>query len=74
MLVISQVYAAGMASELAITARVIEGQEAQQIGLVTKTFADQESLLAYAHKTAELIATKSPLAVIGTKRILIHSR
>lgn len=64
----------GMASELALTARVIDGQEAQQIGLVTKTFPDQASLLTQAHETAELIATKSPLAVIGTKRILIHSR
>lgn len=66
--------AAGMASELSLTARVIDGQEALQIGLVTKSFPDQASLNAKAHETAELIASKSPLAVIGTKRILIHSR
>lgn len=63
-----------MASELALTARVIDGQEAHQIGLVSRTFPDQAALSSTAHDTAELIATKSPLAVIGTKRILLHSR
>lgn len=44
------------------------------MGLVTQCFADEAALLLHAHKTAELIAAKSPLAAIGTKRVLIHSR
>lgn len=64
----------GVASELSLTARVITGEEARQVGLVTQCFADEAALLQHAHKTAEQIAAKSPLAVIGTKRVLVHSR
>lgn len=63
-----------MASELALTARVIKGEEARQVGLVSQCFADETALLQHAHKTAELIASKSPLAVVGTKRVLVHAR
>lgn len=64
----------GVASELSLTARVIRGDDAKQVGLVTQCFADEAALLQHAHKVAEQIAAKSPLAVIGTKRVLIHSR
>ena len=64
----------GVASELALTARVIKGEEARQVGLVSQCFADETALLQHAHKTAELIASKSPLAVVGTKRVLVHAR
>ncbi len=64
----------GVASELALTARVIKGEEARQVGLVSQCFADETALLEHAHKTAELIASKSPLAVVGTKRVLVHAR
>ncbi|KAL0034002.1 hypothetical protein WJX79_002335 [Trebouxia sp. C0005] len=64
----------GVASELALTARVIKGEEARQLGLVSQCFADETALLQHAHKTAELIASKSPLAVVGTKRVLVHAR
>ncbi|KAL0039731.1 hypothetical protein WJX77_006336 [Trebouxia sp. C0004] len=64
----------GVASELALTARVIKGEEARQVGLVSQCFADETALLQHAHKTAELIAGKSPLAVVGTKRVLMHAR
>ncbi|KAL3134010.1 hypothetical protein ABBQ32_008448 [Trebouxia sp. C0010 RCD-2024] len=64
----------GIASELSLTARVIKGEEAKQMGLVTQCFADETALLQHAHSTAELLAAKSPLATIGTKRVLIHAR
>ena len=64
----------GVASELALTARVIGGEEARQVGLVTQCFEDEAALQQHAHKTAELIAAKSPLAIVGTKRVLIHAR
>ena len=63
-----------MASELALTGRIIKGEEARQVGLVSQCFADEGALLQHAQKTAELIASKSPLAVVGTKRILVHAR
>ena len=65
---------AGVASELALTARVIKGDEAKQVGLVSQCFQDEAALMQYARKTAELLASKSPLAVVGTKRILVHAR
>lgn len=64
----------GVASELSLTARVIKGEEARQMGLVTQCFADETALLQHAHRTAELLAAKSPLAIVGTKRVLIHAR
>ena len=65
---------AGVASELALTARVIKGDEAKQVGLVSQCFEDEAALTQHAQKTAELLASKSPLAVVGTKRILVHAR
>lgn len=64
----------GVASELALTARVIKGDEAKQVGLVSQCFEDEAALTKHAQKTAELLASKSPLAVVGTKRILVHAR
>ena len=42
--------------------------------LVTRTFADRDALLAGALALARQIAAKSPLAVAGTKRVLLFQR
>jgi Delta3,5-Delta2,4-dienoyl-CoA isomerase len=60
--------------ELAYTARVFEAPEALSIGLVGDIYETREVMLGAALKMAELIASKSPLAVSGTKRNLIYSR
>ena len=60
--------------ELAYTARVFEAAEALAIGLVGDVHETQEGMMAAALEMAELIASKSPLAVSGTKRNLIYSR
>ena len=65
---------AGMARELSLTARVFRAQEAKAMGLVTEVFADAAALQAATMKCAVAIAAKSPLAVTGTKRVLLHSR
>ena len=65
---------AGRARELALTARVFKAQEAKAIGLVTELFPDVAALHAAAASTAASIAAKSPLAITGTKRVLLHSR
>ena len=44
------------------------------MGLVTEVFPDAGALHAAAAKTAASVAAKSPLAMTGTKRVLLHSR
>ena len=44
------------------------------MGLVTEVFPDAAALQAATMKCAVAIAAKSPLAVTGTKRVLLHSR
>ncbi len=63
-----------MARELALTARTIDGAEAERVGLVSRCFADDAAMLAAAEQAAIEIAAKSPVAVTGTKRIMLHSR
>jgi enoyl-CoA hydratase/carnithine racemase len=63
-----------VARELALTARTIDGAEAERVGLVSRCFADNAALLAAAEQTAQDLAAKSPVAVTGTKRIMLHSR
>ncbi|KAK6116613.1 hypothetical protein DH2020_049719 [Rehmannia glutinosa] len=64
----------GNAMELALTARRFSGLEAKELGLVTRLFSNKEALEKGVAEIAEGIAAKSPLAVIGTKRVLIQSR
>jgi enoyl-CoA hydratase len=64
----------GLARELAFTGRAFDGNEAHTMGLVNQVFADQESLMAAALKTAAEIAGKSPLAIRGIKDTLNYSR
>ena len=54
-----------------MTARVFRAQEAKDMGLVTEVFPDAAALHA---ETAASMAAKSPLAMTGTKRVLLHSR
>ena len=63
-----------MARELALTARTVDGAEAERVGLVSRCFPDDAALHAAAERTAVEIAAKSPVAVTGTKRVMLHSR
>ncbi|MCY1287887.1 Short-chain-enoyl-CoA hydratase [compost metagenome] len=64
----------GLARELALTGRTIDGEEARRIGLVNRTYADQDALMAGVFEIAREIAGKSPVAVRGTKRMLDYMR
>lgn len=64
----------GMLRELAYTGRQFGAEEAHNIGLVNRVFADQESLLAGVMQIAEEIAAKSPIAVTGTKAMISYMR
>ena len=64
----------GLARELALTGREIDGEEAARIHLINRTLPDREALLSHAVEMAKLIASKSPMAVRGTKAVLNYSR
>ncbi|GJE89241.1 ClpP/crotonase [Phanerochaete sordida] len=61
--------------ELAFTAREFGAAEALRMGLVSRIVSGgRDEVVAAALDTATLIAQKSPIAVLGTKRVLLHSR
>lgn len=60
--------------ELVYTARKFTSSEALQCGFISRLFDNQESLLENSMKLAEEIASKSPVAVQGSKINLIYSR
>ncbi len=60
--------------EWAYTGRKISSTEALQSGLVSGVKGSKSELLTSAIELASLIASKSPLAVTGTKRMLLYSR
>lgn len=64
----------GVARELCLTGRRIDAAEAAQLKLVNQVFDSQDALLAHARQVAASIASKSPLAVRGTKQVLNYSR
>lgn len=64
----------GMMRELAYTGRNLSGVEAQAIGLVNRTYANQAMLMEGVFELAAEIATKSPLAIRGTKEMIRYMR
>ena len=64
----------GVVKELAYTGRRITAQEAKQHGLVNEIYTDHEAMLEATMGIARQIATKAPLAVYGSKKIINYSR
>ncbi len=64
----------GLTRELAFTARDVSAQEALDMRLINRMYSDQESLMAGAKEMAEMIASRSPLAVQSSKETLNYSR
>ena len=64
----------GVARELAYTGRRMSAQRALEVGLVNQVFPTHEELVAGVLEIAGEIASKSPLAIWGTKEMLLYSR
>lgn len=64
----------GNAVELALTARKFSGLEAKEMGLVSRVFGSKDDLDGFVARIAEEIAAKSPLAITGTKAVLLKSK
>ena len=64
----------GVACELAYTGRTVGAVEAREVGLVNRVFDDRDALLQGVREMAATIAGKSPLAVRGSKEMLLYAR
>jgi len=64
----------GNARELALTGRRVDALEAKNMGLVQNVYPTKSDMDENVGKIARDIAAKSPLAVIGTKAVLLNSR
>lgn len=64
----------GIMRELAYTGRSFSGDEAEKMGLVNRVYADRDQLLEGVNSIANEIASKSPLAIRGTKEMIRYSR
>ncbi|MCB0986734.1 MAG: crotonase/enoyl-CoA hydratase family protein [Acidimicrobiales bacterium] len=64
----------GIAREWAYRGHRVPATRAAEVGLVNQVFPDHESLVAGALEIAAEIATKSPLAIWGTKEMINFAR
>ncbi len=64
----------GWVRELAYSGRRLPAQKAKEIGLVNDVFATQDEMLAHVMELAREIASKAPVAVAGSKRMINHAR
>ena len=64
----------GVVRELAYTGRNMDAEEAREVGYVNRVFEDRESMLREVTHIAHTIARKSPLAMRGSKEMLLYSR
>lgn len=60
--------------EVCLSARIFDSAEAEKVGLVSGVYNSKAETVAAGLKLATLIASKSPVAVQGTKEILNYSR
>lgn len=63
-----------LVNEYCLTARKISSDEAARVGIVSRVLVDKESMIEEAVALAAQIASKSPVAVQGTKSNLVYSR
>jgi len=64
----------GIVRELAYTGRDMDAEEAREVGFVNRVFEDRATMLREVSKIAHTIAKKSPLAIRGSKEMLLHAR
>lgn len=64
----------GWVREMAYTGRRLSAAKAKDIGLVNEVYESHEEMLAAVLETAREIASKSPLAVAGSKVMINYAR
>ena len=64
----------GIIRELAYTGRNMDAEEAREVGFVNRVFEDRDSMMREVTNMARSIAKKSPLAVRGSKEMILYAR
>jgi len=64
----------GVVRELAYTGRNMDAEEAREVGFVNRVFENRDVMLREVQAIARMIAAKSPLAVRGSKEMVLHAR
>jgi enoyl-CoA hydratase len=64
----------GVVRELAYTGRTMDAEEARAVGFVNRVFENRETMMREVTAIAREIAAKAPLAVRGTKEMLLYAR
>jgi enoyl-CoA hydratase len=64
----------GVVAELAYTGRRMPAARAREVGLVNEVYPDHATMMEAVLATAAEIASKSPLAVYGTKKTMQYAR
>jgi len=64
----------GVVRELAYTGRNMDAEEAREVGYVNRVYDNRDTMLREVTEIAHNIALKSPLAVRGSKEMLLYSR
>ena len=64
----------GVVRELAYTGRNMGAEEARNVGFVNRVFESRDTLMREVTAIAKEIASKSPLAMRGSKEMLLYSR
>lgn len=60
--------------DVCLTARIFGSEEALRAGLVSGVYDDKKAAVQAALEKASLIASKSPVATMGTKHLINYSR
>ncbi len=69
-----KIIAPGIVAELAYTGRRMPAARAREVGLVNEVYPDHASMMEAVMAVAGEIASKSPLAVLGTKQTMLYTR
>lgn len=64
----------GIVRELAYTGRNMGAEEAREVGFVNRVFDNRDTMMQEVTALAHDIASKSPLAVRGSKEMLLYAR
>jgi len=64
----------GVVRELAYTGRNMDAEEAKDVGFVNRVFADRDEMMHEVTEIARSIASKAPLAIRGSKEMILYGR
>lgn len=64
----------GLMKELALTGRDFDAATAKELGIISRVFGSADLMNQEIDKVAQAMSTKSPVALLGTKRVLNYVR